>query len=496
MKKKPEFRLWHISMFAFMGFSLLFLLILWIVVTVFLDDIFSAVRSYESEQLMKTIEERIEGEGNFDLSEIDERYNTRVYLFDEDGNILSSSMNVSRDNSDRTLRMQTMMEQLFDAMENSGETKRYYLKEGDSERFANGESLEDISAKSREDPDQILDVKVVEYQDQKVLILLSTRIYPMDITIKSLHLTLLFGSFAFLLLSVVWALVLSRQLSYPMKNISRGAERIAAGDYSENIPQGNIIEIAEIADTLNQTSRELKVTEDLQHEIIANISHDLRTPLTMIRGYAEVMRDLPGENSPENLQIIIDEADRLSGLINDILYIGRLESAQETPKPDVYSITGSIRGILYRIGKLQQSAGYHFEFREAGHEIIVSADAREIDRVLYNLIGNAVRFIGEDKTVIVGEEQFEKDGRKYVRISVTDHGSGIAEADLPLIWNRYYKSERGSQGSPVGTGLGLTIVKEILELHEAEFGVESTVGRGSTFWFILPEVEGNNDNIS
>ena len=481
-------------MLAFLAISTLFLLILWLVLTVFLDDIYKAVKAYESTTLLRTISEDVEA-NSLDLEDIDERYDTRVYMIDGKGSIRAVSGNAVLPMAMKDW-MKKLLVHIYDTADQAGKPLRIYLKENDFERLARGEDVSSVFGENKTNPDRILDLEIVEYRDEEVMILLTTRLYPVRLTTLSIRWVLIFGSLAFMLFSLISSAILARSVALPMEKINREAAKIAAGNYSVQFPENGPREIAELSDTLNYTSRELQATEDLQHEIIANVSHDLRTPLTMIRGYAELMRDLPGENSPENLQIIIDETDRLSDLINDVLYVSRIQSAVETPKMAVYSLTRSIRSILYRISMLQKAEGYHFVYRDSGHEIFVSADVREIDRVLYNLLGNAINYIGDDRTVIVDEEIFEKDGKTFVRISVTDHGEGIAEEELPRIWDRYYKAEREKRDRQIGTGLGLAIAKEILEMHHSEYGVRSTLGEGSTFWFTLPAARPERKDIA
>ena len=224
-------------------------------------------------------------------------------------------------------------------------------------------------------------------------------------------------------------------------------------------------------------------------EAVTNVSHDLRTPLTMIKGYAEVMRDLPGENTPENVQIIIDEAGRLNDLVNDLLDLSRLQAGVLELKRERFDLTESIREILTRYDKL---ADFKFPF-QPGESVYVVADKLKISQVVYNLINNAVNYAGEDKTVALSQEVMGD----HVRISVTDTGEGIPQDRLRDIWDRYYKVDREHRRAQVGTGLGLSIVKNVLDLHGGSYGVISELGKGSTFWFQLPiDKEGNDDNES
>ena len=239
----------------------------------------------------------------------------------------------------------------------------------------------------------------------------------------------------------------------------------------------------ELNATLNYAKTELAATEKLQQELIANISHDLRTPLTMITGYGEVMRDLPGENTPENIQIIIDEATRLSTLVNDLLDLSKLQSGALQAEKKVFCLTDSVKAIFDRYAKLVEQDGFNIIF-DSNEDAYINADELRISQVLYNLVNNAVNHAGEDKTVIL--TQTCKDRR--VRIEVIDHGEGIPADKLPYIWDRYYKVDKEHRRGVIGSGLGLSIVKSILDAHNARFGVRSTPGKGSVFWFELETV--------
>jgi signal transduction histidine kinase len=197
------------------------------------------------------------------------------------------------------------------------------------------------------------------------------------------------------------------------------------------------------------------------------------------------MRDIPGENTPENIQAIIEETERLSELVNDLLDLSKIESGVKKASPERFDLTDAVHSVISRYDKMKTSQGYNIDFSYE-ENIDVVADKTMILQVIYNLMNNAINYCGDDMYVgVLQEIKTDKNGERVVRISVIDHGQGISEDQLPLIWDRYYKVDGVHRRSAVGTGIGLSIVKKLLSKHQASYGVESTLGEGSVFWFEL-----------
>lgn len=316
------------------------------------------------------------------------------------------------------------------------------------------------------------------------LILTEIRLTPVDATVHTLRVQLLLISLILLLLALLMAFLISRAVSKPIISVNQAAKELAKGNYQTAFDGRSYLEINELSETLHYAAKELAKTEQYQRELIANVSHDLRTPLTMITAYSEVMRDLPGENTPENIQVIIEEAERLTNLVNDMLDISKLQSGALEKNETVYDLTRSVERVLERYVKLKEQDGYQIEFLYQEHAF-VKADEFKIFQVLYNLINNAINYTGADKKVIV-RQIIEN---QKARIEIEDTGPGIAEEDLPNVWERYYKAKSSHKRAVKGSGLGLSIVKNILMLHQARFGVDSKPGKGSVFWFELETVK-------
>ena len=325
----------------------------------------------------------------------------------------------------------------------------------------------------------LISVRLVQdTQGELYLLILNASIEPMSATVGAMRIMLILVSILLILFCTIISLVLSFKLSKPIVEMNENAKKLALANYDVEFLEEGPREIQELAATLNITTRELGKLDAMQKELIANISHDLRTPLTMISGYSEVMRDIPGENTPENMQVIIDEAARLTSLVNDLLNVSKLQAGTQVMNIQRMSLTMAVSKTVERYAKFKEQSDFNIVFNYT-HNVYIMADETRLLQVIYNLTNNAINYSGEDKTVTI-TQTVEND---VVRISVTDTGCGIKDEDLPLIWDRYYKVDKVHKRAVIGTGLGLSIVKNILLLHGSRFGVSSEIDKGSTFWF-------------
>jgi signal transduction histidine kinase len=243
--------------------------------------------------------------------------------------------------------------------------------------------------------------------------------------------------------------------------------------------------MAELARALNFAKDELSKTDRMQKELIANVSHDFKTPLTMIKAYSSMIKEISGdipEKREKHAQVIIDETDRLASLVNDMLDLSKIRSGLNELKMSTFDLTAYLYDVLARFEDFVRAQGYSFVLH-IDEGIFTRADEVKVGQVLYNLIGNAINYTGEDKKVFVSLRA-TKDG--VARFSVRDTGAGIKKEDISVIWDRYYRSSETHKRPVKGTGLGLSIVKTILEKHNFRFGVESEVGHGSLFYVDFP----------
>ncbi len=274
---------------------------------------------------------------------------------------------------------------------------------------------------------------------------------------------------------------LSKEVSQPLIALSEKAKEISSGSADLKIEEGGFKEITELSKSLQDVQQEVADLEHYRRELIANVSHDLRTPLTLIKGYTELMRDIPSEATAQNFQVVIDETARLTNLVNDMLSLSKEQEGNEELNLQRFDIVEMLDALITRHGKLIEHLGFSLEWVH-DDKAYVLADETKITQVIYNLINNAVNYAGEDKKVIV--KQSVKGGT--VRIEVIDHGEGVDVNILPHIWDRYYKSDKSHRRATVGTGLGLSIVKSVMSKHPGgAYGVITSVGEGSTFYVEL-----------
>lgn len=267
----------------------------------------------------------------------------------------------------------------------------------------------------------------------------------------------------------------------PVSEVTARAKQLARGDYALDFKENYFCrEINELSETLDYACVEISKTEKMQEELIANVSHDFKTPLTMIKAYASMIREISGNDKAKrdaNAKVIVDESDRLTALVDDLLDLSKIKAGFGADEKTTFNLSEEVYCVTKRFDFLKETAGYTI-LTEIEDDAYVLASRARIDQVLYNLIGNAVNYTGEDKTVIV--RLFSK-GQSF-RFEVADSGRGIGKEEISTIWDRYYRSSETHKRPVKGTGLGLSIVKGILQAHGYPFGVESEENKGSVFW--------------
>ena len=315
-------------------------------------------------------------------------------------------------------------------------------------------------------------------------VFISTSLIPLDSTINIIEQQLIVVSIVVLFLSIVVAYFISKRLSLPIIKISKAAKLISKGKLKTKFETtSDIKELVDLTNALNDMKDELSKTEELQKDLMANVSHDLKTPLTMIKAYAELILDIninDKEKCKNNLTIIIEEVNRLNTLVNDILALTKVENDLDKLDISSFDLIKLIEKIVKQHNIYVIKDGYNIEFIHGNiKELVIEADKKKIEQVIYNLLNNALNYTGEDKKVIIKVEENDID----YTIMVIDSGKGIDKKEIDHIFDRYYRSKKNHKRYVYGTGLGLSIVKNILLLHNYPYGVTSKKNKGTTFYF-------------
>lgn len=484
------------------GFTVFLLALLWFFQIIYLKNFYEIIKKHELQKAAAELLENFGGSApEWRMGKIAEDYDISVNLTDNAGKSIYNANII--ENSHIYIFSEEQFRKMYAKAKDAGGTVMYEVsgryRENDRDFSRGGMPEIDLPRENTGGPPDLegsfgahgMDAKSMVYtriikdtSGNEYVLFVSSLITPVDATVHTLRIQFIYISVIFVILALVLSFVISRHVSKPIMNVNESAKMLAEGNFDVKFEGRGYREVWELSETLNYAARELGRTGRLQKDLIANVSHDLRTPLTMITAYSEVMRDLPGENTPENAQVIIDESRRLTTLVNDMLDLSKLQAGVTELKAEEFDFTTSILAVMKRFSKLTEQSGYVIDF-EYDDDVKVYADEFKIHQVIYNLINNAISYAGDDKTVIV--RQTVREGK--VRLEVEDHGDGIADDALENIWDRYYKADKNHRRAVQGSGIGLSIVRDILRLHDAVYGVESAKGCGSLFWFELEVLE-------
>lgn len=279
--------------------------------------------------------------------------------------------------------------------------------------------------------------------------------------------------------SILLAILLARMFSRPIRRVTQAAREMASGKLDIHLPVCSKDEVGQLTVALNELGIELKKTENLRHELIANVSHELRSPLTVIQGFAETVRDVTWpdqEKRSSQLTMISDEASRLSKIVSDILDYSRLQSGVDQITISDFPVCSRLSEVMdhYELEAHKKNLSLHLDCTD----LTVRFDQNRFSQVLNNLLNNAINHAEIGSSVFV---KVEAKGNE-ARISVQNSGKTIPVEDLSYIWDRFYQVEQINDHKPLGTGLGLSIVKSIFDVHGVSYGVHSENDL-TVFWF-------------
>lgn len=288
-----------------------------------------------------------------------------------------------------------------------------------------------------------------------------------------------------LMLAFVALYVMTYRLVRPLRQMAAITRQFSEGDFSGRVQMRGTDEVAELAQALNGMAVSLSSVEDMRRSFVANVSHDLKTPMTTIAGFIDGILDgtIPAERRTEYLRIVSAETKRLSRLVTAMLDLSRIDSGQLQLNPVSFDLTSSVCSTLLSFEQRIEAKGINIEGLENCSAHTVYGDYDLLQQVVYNLLDNAVKFTEEGGTIRLTLSN--ADGRTVCSIHNT--GAGISAAEMPHIFERFYKSDRSRGLDKSGTGLGLYIVKTVIDLHGGEITVRSVEGQYCEFIFWVPD---------
>lgn len=458
------------TVMSFMIFAALLVFVIWMLASFFVDTYYSSMRSQDTVRAATTLETQ--------------------YLNDPIGFEIVAAQTASTDS-------------LFIRVDDHGGSMSFDGTSGikDEKDFGHDVSLINQKLKQSRD-DSVTAILRDKASDANTRLIFATEIHlaggpsrlyiiaplqPDQSTIKIVRNLLVYVSVIVMIMAVVLSFFLARRITKPIEGLTDSAKELSQGNYSAKFDGGNFTETKELAKALNKASYEMEQTDFYQREIIANVSHDLKTPLTMIRSYAEKIIDISGENPEKrnaDCNVIIQETERLNNLVKDMMTVSHLQSNRTELNKEKFNLVGAAAEVFESFKVLNESEGYDIQFHPCKAAYVVG-DKSKIMQAMSNFISNAVKYSGDNKFVDI---QLKRTNKK-VTFHCIDHGVGIPADELSHVWDRYYRTSANQERDIEGTGLGLSIVKGILTLHNALYGVKSEEGKGSDFWFEMDVVK-------
>ncbi|KJR45495.1 Phosphate regulon sensor protein PhoR (SphS) [Desulfosporosinus sp. I2] len=356
-----------------------------------------------------------------------------------------------------------------------------YLEASELKKMQSG-SISVYKGKSQYFQEPVIRVIIPIIQEEKVIgaIVLYSPIQGINKALASLSQLVLTAGIISLAIAFLIGIILSRRLSRPILTITEASTLIAKGQKQVTVPTDTSIEeINQLGKTFNDMSSKVEANEERMKEFVANVSHELRSPLTSIKGFIEALIDNKGK-TPEAQQrfltIINDETDRLSQLVNDLLILSRSEE-EIFLKPEEIELKKFIEDVLTSFQPRAEENSITMEVISEETSIFLKIDLNSLKQIIVNLVDNALKYSTQGGNVSISL----KESAEMISISISDSGLGIPERDLPHIWDRFYRVDKDRSRETGGTGLGLAIVKQLTEKNGGQVEVESVLGKGSVF---------------
>ena len=362
----------------------------------------------------------------------------------------------------------------------SGPDLKKYLQDNDGECSIN-------LVNTRTQQEMVVYGRTIRGQLGNFYVFVNSPLEPVDNIISFFSQQYVLYTIIIVIVASIVSIFFSGNLTRPIVRMKQEAEKLQQADYSAHFEGGGFTETKDLARNLNNATEKLSKIDELRKDLIANVSHDIKTPLTSIRAYAEMIKDISGDipaKRDEHLDVIIGETDYLNHLVTDMSELSRMQSGNYVLKLSNFDLAQKIREVVAMNDVMIQEGKLNV-YVDTPQQLTVYADEIKIAQVINNYLTNAIKHSREGSHIWL--KAFRKSDEETIRFEIEDEGEGIKAEDIPYIWDRYQKSSRSFSRSMTNTGLGLSIVKAILDSHHAAYGVESELGKGSTFWFEISQ---------
>lgn len=473
--KSIKFKMW-INMMTVVA---VLITVIWLLFAVSLQNFYEYAKEGEVKKTQKQYITMLESAENMGLAydkimEMGRRSDSFVEVYDSDKRLVFSPFMYVAENEIFGRRVPSMdvvttyaMPSVIQSMEENGQ-RSHTLK---------------LKGRKSEDASTIVLINTFENDNRTYYIASRASLVPVRDTRLIFNRFYLLILIIFLVMSLILSFVFAEFVTKPITRISNAAKEVSRGNYDVVVPStGRKDEMSMLTDDFNNMTKELTKVDALRKDLLANVSHELKTPLTMIRGYAETIRDLTG-NNPEKrdkqLDIIIDESERLSELIGNVLDLSRLQAGKAEFTQGTIDLSQMLDSISGRY-EIFREKGYEFDINIAPG-VYTKGDQMRLEQVVCNLIDNAINHSDQSAPIKICLER--KDVGYF---TVTNFGDIIEKQNINHIWDRYYRIDKSGKRRVTGTGIGLSIVKEVLSAHGFSFGVTSDADTGTTFWVKFP----------
>ena len=304
--------------------------------------------------------------------------------------------------------------------------------------------------------------------------------YPTDVlneivfVIKGL---VFLSSIGVILIAVGLIVILSRKMTKPLLRMKEATNKMASGYYKQKLRVKGKDELAQLAESIQSLGEQLQHYEETRNEFLAGVSHELRTPLTYIKGYTDILAKgiiTDEEEMKKYLNIINQETKRVTHLVNDLFELSKIQTGQFILNMELTEISSVLEKVINNLTPFVDKKGLKVIYHKEQKSSYAMADPYRLEQVFFNLIENAIKYTDEGEVRI----KVSKEG-EYIKIIIEDTGIGIARKELPKIWDRFYRVEKSRARKTGGSGLGLFLVKEIIQLHEGKIEINSKEGKGT-----------------